>query len=240
MMWGYQPAPQMIYNPNPTSDMVSKNCAFQSDGQDGKETYFQCHFKCGLAFDLNERDTLDVAPSNRKYQGDDRSSISNQPLAPIEKRSPPLPPPPSPPSLPLPPFSPLFLSPSSLSSIPSFIFLFLLLLLFLLFLLLHILFLLLLLYHHCKKHTLSFRTSQLTKDPRTPLPADKDGVLLDGTHTIINPNPDNNANATKDPHSCWTKPAGHAVAMDRDDFAPGLCQICMTQWGFGPVPQYQL
>lgn len=171
MMWGYQPAPQMIYNPNPTSDMVSKDCAFQSDDQDGKETYFQCHFKCGLAFDLNERDTLDLAPSNRKYQGDDRSSISNH-----------------------------------------------------------------LLHHHCRKHTLSFTTSQLTKDPRIPLPAEKDGVLLDGTHTIINPNPDNNANATKDPHSCWTKPAGHAVPMDRDDFAPGLCQICMTQWGFGPRP----
>ena len=72
----------------------------------------------------------------------------------------------------------------------------------------------------------------------SPLPAEKDGVLSNGT--AFNPNPNNNANATRSPQSCWTTPAKPALHTKKGDFSSGQCQICVTRWDTGEDPKYQL
>lgn len=63
-------------------------------------------------------------------------------------------------------------------------------------------------------------------------------MLLNGT--VVNPNPDNDANVTTSTHSCWTKPVKPAVSMKKGDFTPGHCQVCVTRWDTGADPVFQL
>lgn len=66
--------------------------------------------------------------------------------------------------------------------------------------------------------------------PSNPLPAEKDGVLPDGT--VINATP---ANAT-DPPSCWTKPVDPPILGIDPLINPGHCQVCVIQNGTSAEP----
>ena len=61
--------------------------------------------------------------------------------------------------------------------------------------------------------------------PRITLPAEKDGVLPDGT--VINAIPDSPTN----PQSCWTEPVDPPILGIDSNFASGLCQVCVIQNG---------
>lgn len=68
--------------------------------------------------------------------------------------------------------------------------------------------------------------------PRITLPAEKDGVLPDGT--VINAIPDSPTN----PQSCWTKPVDPPILGIDSNFASGLCQVCVSENGTDAEASY--